>query len=563
MVMPKPENSSEFACSCNAGFYRQVTYNTSIVPFSGWECLPCLNNMTSLPNATNYTQCFCSSGLYGIPLLSNSTLSQIVKPVAISCSSGAAMSQTKLWGMTDGIGNPETANRDNYPYVAIGCNALTFWIQYDLMALVSIASVTFKIRNANSISQCRNIIAVSSNGSFVGEQQNIMDCGSYSANGVCPGDPGPVNGPSVYNTSMKSPVSARYVRWYHGGNPIVEGIGLLQMTVYRATSAYRCTSCTQNSYCPSKSVNQIMQCPNNTYSYLGASSVSQCGCPMNAASRVTTNNCTCNAGFYAVPNATAPIGGWQCNACPTNLSSPEGSTSLSQCVCAGGFYPTTSPTTCAQCTSGTYCPFTSTLNPGPLLCPPGLASVDGAATCTLQCPPGFYCPGIGKALECPAGTYSTGGAGMSCVTCEPGYFCNVPFQHDPCPVGFYCPSGSNAPVPCPPGSYSLGNLSASCTTCDPGYYCPTADTLIKCPILFYCPSGSVRPTPCDPGLYSCAGSPICTIACPPGGYCPGNGTVIPCPVGTFSNGSATTACTSCPEGFFCDMSLQLTAAGCV
>jgi hypothetical protein len=40
--------------------------------------------------------------------------------------------------------------------------------------------------------------------------------------------------------------------------------------------------------------------------------------------------------------------------------------------------------------------------------------------------------------------------------------------------------------------------------------------------------------------------------------------VIACPLGSFSNGGASdTGCTPCPEGFFCDFSLQLTAAGCV
>lgn len=558
MVMPKPENSAEYACACNAGFYREVTHDTSIVPFAGWRCLPCVNNMTSLPGAMNYTQCFCSSGLYGIPLIGNATLSQIVKPRGIGSSSGG-ISGAKLWAMTDDIA--DLVNYLNYPFVAIGCNALTFWIQYDLLSQVSIASVTLKIRNGYTLAQCRNIIAVSSTGSFTGEQQNILDCGSHSGKGLCPGDP-PVRANSImeYNTSMSSPVIGRYLRWYHGGTLAGEGIGLLQMTVYRATSAYRCTSCTQNSYCPSQTVNEIIQCPNNTYSLPGASSTSQCGCPANAAHRAATNNCTCNAGFYAMPNATAPMAGWQCNACPANLSSPEGASSLSQCVCAEGFYPTTSPTTCSQCTAGTYCPF---LNTGPLHCPTGQASVDGASDCTMQCPPGFRCPGTGQVLPCPTGTYSTGGAGMTCVTCEPGFFCNVSFQHYPCPVGFYCPLGSNAPVKCPEGSYAMESAATVCSTCEAGYYCPTTTSRIKCPTLFYCLAASTAPTPCKPGLYSCAGSPLCTIACPPGGFCPGNGTVIPCPVGTFSNGSATTGCTPCPEGFFCDMSLQLTDAGCV
>ena len=120
---------------------------------------------------------------------------------------------------------------------------------------------------------------------------------------------------------------------------------------------------------------------------------------------------------------------------------------------------------------------------------------------------------------------------------------------------------STQPLPCAAGTYSLLG-AAACTACEAGFYCPTTDGHVLCPTLHYCPAASTAPLPCEAGLYSCPGSPLCAIPCPPGGYCPGNGTVIPCPLGTFSNGSATTGCMLCPEGFFCDMALQLSAAGC-
>ena len=356
---------------------------------------------------------------------------------------------------------------------------------------------------------------------------------------------------------------ARYIRWNAGSYTNNGGAIFLQLSVYTTARYYNCTYCVPNQYCPSQTVNQFYVCPNNTYSQIGSASVTQCICPSNAAVHPPINNCSCNVGYYAQPNISAPVSNWECYPCPANLSSSTGASSLAQCTCAGGFYPTnpsTSMTICSQCASGFFCPF-KTIAPSP--CPTGFTSLPEAATCTLPCPASFYCPGNGQVVPCPSGTYSLGGAGTACTPCEPGFFCNTTAQHYVCPPAYHCPLLSTAPLPCPTGSYSLGGAGAQCTTCEAGYFCPTPFGHVQCPSISYCLPGAIQPSPCDPGLYSCSGSAICALPCPPGGFCPGNGTVVPCPLGTFSNGSAASGCTICPEGFYCDTSLQLSAAGCV
>ena len=89
---------------------------------------------------------------------------------------------------------------------------------------------------------------------------------------------------------------------------------LTDWEVYALYSGLNCMVCAANSYCGGNSVNLQTPCPNNTYSYSGASTVSQCGCPVNAA-WIQDWNCTCNPGYYTVPNS-AVLGGWQCNPCP-------------------------------------------------------------------------------------------------------------------------------------------------------------------------------------------------------------------------------------------------------
>ena len=565
-------------CVCNAGYYYQQ--NTSYqLNHVGWQCTACPANTTSLPGALNYSECFCSGGLQSVSLNPSTAalpdtalrrfteqppfrLTITLKPDTVLIFAYSTLGNSQLLNDGANVGN---ANYWKYPNIAgtwLPWVTAPVWVQYDLRGMFPITKIIAKTyvdgRLYSSFS-----LQVSTTGKFSGEETVVFSCG-FTLNVWCPQAVS-----NVGHTASFTVKYARYVRWYLGANDRTGGRPeLLQLSVYYGTKSYNCIDCSSNSYCPSKVINQTFKCPNSTFSFVGASSVSQCVCPANAAVQSGTTNCSCNAGYYYSTNATALLNaGWQCNACPPNLLSPIGSTSITQCICVAGYYPTNplvSMQECSICPLNTYCPFKSI---APVPCPPGTTSnnsLGAIAICTTPCPPGFYCLGDTEILPCPSGSYSTGGANSAqCTTCEPGYFCNTTVTRVVCPQGFYCPSGTVTPIPCPVTTYSLGGASV-CTTCEIGYFCPTVLGHVKCPAINYCPIASTAPIPCEPGLYSCAGSGICTIQCPPGGFCPGNGTVIACPLGSFSNGGATdTGCTPCPEGFFCDFSLQLTAAGCV
>ena len=153
-----------------------------------------------------------------------------------------------------------------------------------------------------------------------------------------------------------------------------------------------------------------------------------------------------------------------------------------------------------------------------------------------------------------------------------------------CPINQYCPPGSSAPINCPTGtgtaSTGMGEL-LNCGPCPAGTACPTAGTSVACSAGYYCPAGTKNPTdyPCPPGTFTsstaatassdctdcpagkaCAeASTVGTLDCAAGHYCPLRTeypTQFPCPAGTYSaniNNFASTDCTSCPAGQWCDI----------
>ena len=241
-------------------------------------------------------------------------------------------------------------------------------------------------------------------------------------------------------------------------------------------------------------------------------------------------------------------------------------------------------------------------------CPAGLFSSPGSVSCNLQCPPTYYCPGNGSALLCPSGTYSIGGADSpACTPCPTNYYCvngsknvcppgqlSVPGSSVctvPCPSGFYCPGVGYAIQCSTPGTYTLSGAS-NCTTCEPGYYCPTFSSHLFCPpnswslagsttsCTLPCPTGVVCPgngkmscTVCAPGIFtvrpcSVDGDTICNATCPPGmfgafytkGFCQncekgyanekyGMTTCSSCTPGYYANTTGSSTCSTCSEGY--------------
>ena len=359
--------------------------------------------------------------------------------------------------------------------------------------------------------------------------------------------------------------------------------------------------CPAGFYCPAGTTGSPLQCPNGTFSTVGAQSIA--GCISTAPPgfySIDGVQTICPAGMYCPSSTTAPV------ACPKGTyNEKKGKYLQSDCIaCPAGTYcdrtgltyPTPCPagktsatvgaqvsTTCKSCSPGTYCP---SISSGVLPCPTGTySSTSNAVKCT-PCDPGTYLPGTGKsnlttAINCPAGSYCPGGYGTP-TPCPAGRYCAGTGLSTPgtaCPAGYYCPPGTINPVPCPIGTYCPTPSLSATLPCPPGVYCPgTSGSIvpgsrgdmacppgtyslggagsgcIQCPAGSYCARSDALPTPCPTGtynIYTNKTTPTDCIPCPAGSFCP-NTTTLPqvCPAGRYSPGNAT-QCSPCPAGSFC------------
>ena len=251
-------------------------------------------------------------------------------------------------------------------------------------------------------------------------------------------------------------------------------------------------------------------------------------------------NCTglvtaqsCPAGLYSTLGSSA------CTIpCPANYFCPGNGTAI---ICPPGSFSlggADGPNGCSQCPAGYYC-----LNGIKALCPAGYLSLAGASVCSIPCPAGFYCPGVGYAVACTiSGTYALSNATYNCSVCEPGYQCPTTSTRLFCPPNTWSlPGSTNCTLPCPTGVVCPGNGKMSCTVCPAGVF-------------------TVRPCSSD-------GDTICNTTCPPGmfgafytrGFCQncekgmyndqyGMTTCQSCPSGKYANTTGTPECLTCQEG---------------
>ena len=137
-----------------------------------------------------------------------------------------------------------------------------------------------------------------------------------------------------------------------------------------------CTSCPMNYYC--NGGNQISVCPPGT---------------MSAPNSVLSGCITCPLDLFCYNG--------QIGSCPVNSKAPQGSSSISACVCNPGYY-----------------------------------GLNG--DCTL-CEVGFYCPGGAIRLACTDNAISTLGsyASWQCF-CSRGYYSLNNTPCTVCPEGYWC-----------------------------------------------------------------------------------------------------------------------------
>jgi hypothetical protein len=191
------------------------------------------------------------------------------------------------------------------------------------------------------------------------------------------------------------------------------------------TTELQCARCPAGFSCSGN--NTAISCPLNTFQDLiGQSSCKQC--PANSettnVNATSINNCTCSSGFYlsqglCIPceagfictNNTrrqCPVGTFQpkdssvsCRSCPDlSNNTASGSTTISSCRCANGYYLSPSSLTCVLCEPGFYCVHGSRLS-----CPLGSFQSGQGQTSCIECPT-FLAQDSGTA--CPLSVFSCG-----------------------------------------------------------------------------------------------------------------------------------------------------------
>lgn len=163
-----------------------------------------------------------------------------------------------------------------------------------------------------------------------------------------------------------------------------------------------------------------------------------------ASGSIELTDCFCLQGYTAENTGVACVecaggeykdftGSTACLGCPLNSNSPQGSTSLSSCVCTAGF--TTDGTSCVQCGAGSYktgegsepctpCPehASSPLGAISLDSCQCVAGYHGPGTACTACVNDFYCPGDGGTYACPGNSSSPAlSVAEEDCTCDLGY----------------------------------------------------------------------------------------------------------------------------------------------
>ena len=302
------------------------------------------------------------------------------------------------------------------------------------------------------------------------------------------------------------------------------------------------------------------QCPSETESAPGSSSINSCTClagyEMNGTLSEDGSCRPCLAGKFKTG------GNGTCKHCPLNSWSDAGSTNISQCKCALGYHGLDG-STCLACAAGKYKP------------------TNGSSACQ-DCGQGKYMNSsiLGAVAEsscapCSNNSYSPGGSNSSALcVCRAGYTGDGISSCTPCePSTFKSSAGSSACSPCKDDSNSPpGSTDANQCVCNVGYTDHSSVSCLTCPAGTYKEStGSMPCTECESGKYgvtlgankssacfTCPGnstsnpasSSVFECICVAGHFGPDGGQCAACGLGTYKSLNGSRPCTLCSEGKF-------------
>jgi alpha-tubulin suppressor-like RCC1 family protein len=324
-----------------------------------------------------------------------------------------------------------------------------------------------------------------------------------------------------------------------------------------------CTPCDYNTYSTRTaaiSALSCLECPLYSNSDLG-STACECNfgyvrgsvlfcevCPAGTYDSLLGESCTaCGRARYSTQPASFSED--DCQPCPLNSDSPEGSDDLLDCVCNNGHHRSDDET-CSACLPGQYKPL-------------GSPQLQPCETCPIN----SYAPEYARTSPCsvcPENSTTHGRVGMTslfdCI-CNAGYYGNseaFPGVCLPCPANSYCPGGQNS-LGCFPNSSSpplsvnhtacrcdSGFVAGvfSCSVCPANYYCPAMGDIVRCPFESDSDPGSRSEDDC----YCKTGYVSGVRFCGPGTTGAGNGLdpCVPCAESTYKEGFGSMPCTPCP-----------------
>jgi hypothetical protein len=214
--------------------------------------------------------------------------------------------------------------------------------------------------------------------------------------------------------------------------------------------------------------------------------------------------------------------------------------------------PPTAPTTLAPTLAPTRTPTAAPTQAQ--LCEPGYSS--GPTTCT-NCTAGTYSATTSRnntCIDCPINTYQNASTATSCIACGTGFSTlgNTGYsQCISCTGGMYRGASDTNCTACPDGSYAAAG-SAACTVAAPGSYTNGLKTAsVNCSAGSYSAGNVTGCTSCAVGKFSADAASVCS-ACAAGTFQANTGatTCTPCAAGKYNKGLGAEVCTSCPINTF-------------
>lgn len=323
-----------------------------------------------------------------------------------------------------------------------------------------------------------------------------------------------------------------------------------------AGSSGDCSSCGPGTYKDAIGDLPCVDCPVNTYS----------------TSLAAVSNGTCLA---CTPFSTAPQGSQERSDCRCNRGY-EYLVGTCQACSEGRYKDIVFNSRCVVCPRDTYNPIlAATRLEDCLECANFSSSPNGTSSVTgCLCDPGYYGPAGGPCQECHDG-FVSGRNFSSCVPCPPGtYGDSLHLSCIPCEVGTFAnTTGMSRCLQCPMGSFTESTNQSSCALCPRGKVAQTtgsssSNDCVGCEAGLFQPlEGMTVCEACYAGSYSlggawecvqCSAGSISAVAsdrcytCPNQTFDSGNQTAcLPCLLGSYS-WEGWTSCDYCEPGYFLD-----------